>query len=78
MTVYEFLKVNETFLKYLCSNLPSLQLIGYLELYNDYLELKKRGEKVSYIVAILADKYNVTERLIYKITKQYNQRVNLK
>lgn len=78
MTVYEFLKVNETFLKYVTECLPSLQLISYLELYNDYLELQKRGEKVSYIVAILADKYKVTERLIYKITKQFKQRIIIK
>lgn len=78
MTVYEFLKANESYLKYVVKCLPSLQLIGYLELYNDYLEMQKRGEKVSYIVAILADKYNITERLVYKITKQYKQRVTLK
>lgn len=78
MTVYEFLKVNETFIQYVIKNLPSVQLLGYLELYQEYLDLKKQGEKVSYIVAILADKYKVTERLIYKVVKQFKQRVNVK
>lgn len=78
MTVYEFLKVNETFIQYVIKYLPSVQLLGYLELYQEYLDLKKQGEKVSYIVAILADKYKVTERMIYKVVKQFKQRVNVK
>lgn len=78
MTVYEILKVNETFIQYVNKYLPSVQLLGYLELYQEYLDLKKQGEKVSYIVAILADKYKVTERTIYKVVKQFEQRVNVK
>lgn len=78
MTVYEILKVNETFIQYVIKYLPSVQLLGYLELYQEYLDLKKQGEKVSYIVAILADKYKVTERTIYKVVKQFEQRVNVK
>lgn len=78
MTVYEILKVNETFIQYVIKYLPSVQLLGYLELYQEYLDLKKQGEKVSYIVAILADKYKVTERMIYKVVKQFEQRVNVK
>ena len=67
MTVYEFLKVNETFIQYVLKHLPSVQLLGYLELYQEHLDLKRQGEKVSYIVAILADKHKVTERMIYKV-----------
>ncbi len=78
MTVFEFLKVNETFIKYLIEILPSVHLLEHLELYNEFQKLQKQGEKVSYIVAILADKYNVTERLIYKVVKQYKQHVTIK
>lgn len=42
----------------------------YVGLFEDYLEARKRGEKISYIVAILSDRYNVSERSIYGIVKR--------
>ena len=42
----------------------------YVRLFEDYQDARKRGEKVSYIVAILAERYNVSERNVYDIVKR--------
>lgn len=39
----------------------------HLDLYNDYRTMKARGEKVTYIVAILAERYAVSERKVYNL-----------
>ena len=70
MTVYEALK--------LCGGvIEKLEDAGakpsdhkYVRLFEDYQNARKRGEKVSYIVAILAERYNVSERNIYDIVKR--------
>lgn len=43
--------------------------VQYIELYNDYNRLLDEGEKVSYIVAVLAERYNVCERKVYTLIK---------
>lgn len=42
----------------------------YVRLFEDYQDARKRGEKVSYIVAILAERYKVSERNVYDIVKR--------
>lgn len=39
----------------------------HLDLYNDYRTMKARAEKVTYIVAILAERYAVSERKVYNL-----------
>lgn len=39
----------------------------HLPLYNDYRTMKARREKMTYIVAVLAERYAVSERKVYNI-----------
>ena len=39
----------------------------YVDLYNDYLQMRNTGDKTTYIVAVLSDKYSVSERQVYSI-----------
>lgn len=50
--------------------------VQYIELYNDYYRLLTEGEKVSYIVAILAERYNVCERKVYTLIKRLQSDCN--
>ena len=43
----------------------------YIDLYADYMKLLGHGEKVSYIVAALSDKYLVSERKVYSLIKRF-------
>ena len=51
--------------------------VQYIDLFNEYLALVTQGEKVSYIVATLADKYNISERKVYDLIKRFKSDCNL-
>ena len=50
--------------------------VQYIELYNDYNRLLDEGEKVSYIVAVLAERYNVCVRKVYTLIKRLQSDCN--
>ena len=50
--------------------------VEYIDLYNDYQEMLDDGNKVSYIVAMLADRYHVSERKVYMLIKRYGRECN--
>lgn len=50
--------------------------VQYIKLYNDYNRLLDEGEKVSYIVAVLAERYNVCERKVYTLIKRLQSDCN--
>lgn len=50
--------------------------VQYIELYNDYNRLLDEGEKVSYIVAVLAERYNVCKRKVYTLIKRLQSDCN--
>ena len=43
----------------------------YIDLYADYTRLLDQGEKVSYAVAVLSEKYSVSERKVYALVKRF-------
>ena len=50
--------------------------VQYIELYNDYNRLLDEGEKVSYIVAVLAERFNVCEGKVYTLIKRLQSDCN--
>jgi hypothetical protein len=73
MTVYEILNFNKELLN-------KLGLIGFkpedykfIDLFSEYEKMLRNGDKVTYIVSVLSDKYNVSERKIYAIIKQFKK-----
>ena len=57
MKVIEILKLNKGMLKTCRKVGIRMEDVQYIELYNDYNRLLDEGEKVSYIVAVLAERY---------------------
>lgn len=77
MKVIEILKLNRELLK-ICRNIGiRVDDVQYIELYNDYNRLLDDGEKVSYIVAVLAERYAVSERKVYTLIKRLQSDCNL-
>ena len=73
----EILKLNRELLK-ICRDVGiRLDDVLYIELYNDYNRLLAEGEKVSYIVAVLAERYAVSERKVYALLKRLRADCNL-
>ena len=70
MTLFEIINFNKELI-------IRLQSVGfkpddcrYIELYSDYERMYGHGDKVTYIVSYLSEKYNVSERKIYSIIKR--------
>lgn len=51
--------------------------VRYIELYNDYSRLLAEGEKITYIVAALSDKYGMCERTVYDLIRRLKAECNL-
>lgn len=71
MKVIEILNFNRELLKKLQDAGIRLEDCRYVDLYSDYIKLLGQGEKVSYIVAILSDRYSVSERKVYDLIKRF-------
>jgi hypothetical protein len=71
MKVIELLNFNRELLKRLQAAGIRLEDAYYIDLYADYARLLEQGEKVSYTVAVLSEKYSVSERKIYTLVKRF-------
>lgn len=71
MKIIEVLKFNRELIKKLKIAGIRLEDEEFVDLYTDYTMLLEHGEKVSYIVAWLSDKYAVSERKVYMLIKRF-------
>lgn len=71
MKIIEVLKFNRELIKRLRMAGIRLEDEQFVDLYNDYTTLLAKGEKVSYIVAILSERYAVSERKVYGLIKHF-------
>ena len=77
MKVIEILKLNRELLNICRTAGIRLDDVRYIELYNDYSRLLAEGEKITYIVAALSDKYGVCERTVYDLIRRLKAECNL-
>jgi len=77
MKVIEILNFNKELLKKFQTPGIRMDDVQYIDLYNEYWILVAQGEKVSYIVATLADKYAISERKVYDLIKRFKSDCNL-
>lgn len=71
MKIIEVLKFNRELINRLKMSGIRLEDAEYVDLYTDYTTLLEHGEKVSYIVARLSEKYVVSERKVYGLIKRF-------
>lgn len=71
MKIIEVLKFNRELIKRLRMAGIRLEDEQFVDLYSDYTTLLAKGEKVSYIVAILSERYAVSERKVYGLIKLF-------
>lgn len=70
MTVYEALKLCGVVIEKLEKTGVKPSDHKYVALLEDYRRAKQSGEKISYIVACLAQRYNMSERSVYDVVKR--------
>ena len=45
----------------------------YIDLYREYQKMREGGEKVTYIVTVLSERYHVSERKVYSLVKRFGR-----
>ena len=75
MTQYEWLKTAASLLTVLMENDIDAKDVKYIELYKDYLRLKKEGHKVGYVVYYLSQQYECSEATVYRVVKRMTQKI---
>lgn len=75
MTQYELLKTAESLLAVLMSNDVDAKDVKYLEMYQEYMRLKKEGHKVGYVVYYLSQQYECSEATVYRVVKRMAQKI---
>lgn len=73
MKAYELLKVNESLLKAMDGASLAIGDIKYVNMVYDFEQMTARGDKKTYIIQSLADKYNIAERTMYRILERLMQ-----
>lgn len=74
MTLFEALKFNREPLEMLLKLGGRPNDVRYIDLYSEYQAMKARGEKVTYIVHYLADKYSISVRKVYELVERFGHR----
>ena len=77
MTLFEALKFNREPLEMLISLGGKQDDLRFIDLYTEYEVMKKQGEKTTYAVAVLANKYSVSERKVYDVIKRFGKHCTL-
>lgn len=76
MKIYELLEYNGELLKRLCKAGIKADDYKYMDLFADYNRLKQGGEKMTYIVALLSEKYGMSERKVYSVIRHLNSELD--
>lgn len=76
MKIIEVLKFNRELLNNLRKVGIRLEDAEYVDLYSDYTDMLNHGEKVSYIVAVLAERYGICERKVYGLIRRFQSDCN--
>ena len=77
MKAFELLKVNESLLKAMEKYSLSISDVKYINLLRDYESMNKDGLKKTYIVQVLADKYEIAERTLYRAIDKLMQEIDV-
>ena len=73
MKLYELINFNRGLLENLQDAGIRLSDVRYVELFAEYQAMRSEGLKVSYIVAVLAERYGVCERKVYDLLKRFRR-----
>ena len=75
MKAHEIINFCKPFVEKILTTGINLNDIQYLDLYNDYVRMKKEGHKVTYLVAYLSEQYEVSERKVYQLVRSFESEV---
>lgn len=71
MLVADFVKISSETMKLLSKFDIRTNDFRYVDMYADYEKMANRGDKISYIVTMLSDKYSVSEATVYRMLRRF-------
>lgn len=76
MKVIDVLRFNRELLERMSRAGIRLDDVRYIDMFADYTALKDQGEKITYIVSLLAFRYSISERKVYSLIKHLQNDCN--
>lgn len=49
--------------------------IQYLDMFDKYIEMKKRGDKITYIAELLSAEYGIKQRTFFYLVKKFDSNI---
>ena len=77
MTGVELVKISIEQLKMMSNSGIKMNDWKFVEMYEEYTEMRKRREKFRYIIAHLAEKYTTSESNIKRVVKRLSREVKM-
>ena len=77
MIIIELLQISRELLNRIREAGICLEDTDYIDLYYEYCKVVDEGYKVSYAVAVLADRYRISERKVYMLLRKFRKHCNL-
>ena len=72
MKVIEMLKLSRCCLELLQKSCINIRDCRFIDLYDEYERMISGGEKISYVVAILSERYEISERQVYYVIRKFS------
>lgn len=73
MTYYEIIKLSKESIDRLGSAGFRIDDCRFVPLYEDYRRMHDEGDKMTYIVSVLSDRYHVCERKVYDLIRRFGR-----
>lgn len=73
MKVVEIMKLGRNLLEVLQDSCIKVSDTKYIDMYEEYERIVSSGEKSTYAVTFLSEKYNISERQVYYIIQRFSK-----
>ena len=77
ITLFALLKLNLNQLKMMSDCDIPVTYYRYVPMYEDYLQMRRSGEKKAYITVVLMERYCVSESTVKRVIKALSMRVTV-
>ena len=77
MKVVDLVKISMEALKMMSNSGIKTEDWQYIEMYEEYVSMRKNREKFRYIIAYLAEKYNTSESTVKRVVKRLSLEITL-
>lgn len=71
MTIAKFIAMHKEIMYFLSKHEIKMDDFKYVDMYEDYESMKRKGVKVEYIVSLLCSKYSMSRASVYRVLRRF-------